>query len=356
MANTSRRARLFGHVANELFYMGRFIVAGGVLAAALQTIVPQSILSGLANHVFASVFALMLLAFVLSLCSEADAFVAVSLTQFPIAGQLAFLVFGPVLDVKLSFLLRGELQAQGAPHDRPARGDDRRRGRPVVRGDLRVRHLRVFALGLWAALFWWLWLSGASVRFVGPRTWWIVPFGAIGLTVTTLGAAVSKSDDRPGTPVAALAALALLVPVLLLVLVPSPRLGATAAAKRAGGLTAGGLIPPPGGDGELSIRDIEYATSDSDYAATLGVVEGAEVGLIGFVTHPDRADDYALTRFEMWCCAADAIPSSVVVIDSTDYPDDTWFRVKGVLVPAGSGFAVEAKNVERVPEPSNPYA
>lgn len=48
--------------------------------------------------------ALMGLAFVLSLCSEADAFVAVSLGQFPLGSQLAFLVFGPVVDAKLAFL------------------------------------------------------------------------------------------------------------------------------------------------------------------------------------------------------------------------------------------------------------
>jgi hypothetical protein len=46
----------------------------------------------------------MAIAFVLSLCSEADAFVAVSFTPFPLGSQLAFLVFGPVVDAKLAFL------------------------------------------------------------------------------------------------------------------------------------------------------------------------------------------------------------------------------------------------------------
>ncbi|MGH2821029.1 MAG: hypothetical protein ACRDJ5_10295 [Actinomycetota bacterium] len=40
----------------------------------------------------------------LSLCSEADAFVAVSLVAFPASAQLAFLVFGPVADTKLTLL------------------------------------------------------------------------------------------------------------------------------------------------------------------------------------------------------------------------------------------------------------
>jgi uncharacterized membrane protein YraQ (UPF0718 family) len=49
----------------------------------------------------------MAIAFVLSLCSEADAFVAVSFIQFPLGSQLAFLVFGPVVDAKLAFLYTG---------------------------------------------------------------------------------------------------------------------------------------------------------------------------------------------------------------------------------------------------------
>jgi hypothetical protein len=44
---------------------------------------------------------LAVLAVVLSICSEADAFVAAGLTRFPITSRLAFLVVGPMVDVKL---------------------------------------------------------------------------------------------------------------------------------------------------------------------------------------------------------------------------------------------------------------
>jgi uncharacterized membrane protein YraQ (UPF0718 family) len=67
-------------------------------------VIPAGVVSGVARTPFVGALALMALAFVLSLCSEADAFVAVSFVQFPLGAQLAFLVFGPVLDVKLSFL------------------------------------------------------------------------------------------------------------------------------------------------------------------------------------------------------------------------------------------------------------
>lgn len=92
------------HLAGDFAFMGRFVVIGGALAALLQTVIPQSIISGVARTPLVGSLALMGLAYVLSLCSEADAFVAVSFTQFPLGSQLAFLVFGPVVDAKLSFL------------------------------------------------------------------------------------------------------------------------------------------------------------------------------------------------------------------------------------------------------------
>ena len=99
------RTRAFtDHLAADFFFMGKFVVIGSALAAALQTIVPQTLLSGVARTPVLGVVALMGLAFLLSLCSEADAFVAVSFVQFPIGSQLAFLVFGPVVDAKLAFL------------------------------------------------------------------------------------------------------------------------------------------------------------------------------------------------------------------------------------------------------------
>ena len=100
-----QRARaFFDHLGNDFFFMGRFVVLGAALAALLQTAIPQSIVSGIARTPILGALALMGVAFVLSLCSEADAFVAVSFVQFPLGSQLAFLVFGPVVDAKLTFL------------------------------------------------------------------------------------------------------------------------------------------------------------------------------------------------------------------------------------------------------------
>jgi uncharacterized protein len=92
------------HLIEDFFHMGRFLILGAALAAAIQAVFPQSLIGGAASSPVIATLTLMGVAFILSLCSEADAFVAVSFTPFPIGSQLAFLVLGPVLDFKLSFL------------------------------------------------------------------------------------------------------------------------------------------------------------------------------------------------------------------------------------------------------------
>jgi uncharacterized membrane protein YraQ (UPF0718 family) len=97
----------FGHLAGDFVFMGRFLVLGATVAAALQTFVPQSVVGSVAGTPIVDLLAMMLLAFLLSLCSESDAFVAASFVQFGVGAQLAFLVFGPMVDTKLGFLYSG---------------------------------------------------------------------------------------------------------------------------------------------------------------------------------------------------------------------------------------------------------
>ncbi len=99
-----RMQSLAANLTSDFLYMGRFLILGAAVAAAMQALVPQNVLSGAASSPLIATAALMVVAFASSLCSEADAFVAVSFTPFPLGSQLAFLVFGPVLDLKLLFL------------------------------------------------------------------------------------------------------------------------------------------------------------------------------------------------------------------------------------------------------------
>lgn len=106
--HSSGRLRGFvDHLMSDLLLMGKYIVLGAAIAAALQTLVPQSVFTGVLTSPFVGALLMIVLAFFLSLCSEADAFVAVSFIQFPPGPQLAFLAAGPVLDTKLVLLYGG---------------------------------------------------------------------------------------------------------------------------------------------------------------------------------------------------------------------------------------------------------
>ncbi|MDQ3646210.1 MAG: permease [Actinomycetota bacterium] len=99
-----KRIAFLEHLTADLFFMGKFLVVGAAISALMQTVLPQSLIAGIASTPLAAALALMAVAYVSSLCSEADAFVAVSFTQFSLGSQLAFLAFGPILDLKLTFL------------------------------------------------------------------------------------------------------------------------------------------------------------------------------------------------------------------------------------------------------------
>jgi uncharacterized protein len=91
----------------DVVQAGGFLVIGAFAAALLNvTVSPRWLESVASNPVFA-VIALALLAVLLSLCSEADAFVAASLSQFSLTARLAFLVVGPMVDLKLFAMQTG---------------------------------------------------------------------------------------------------------------------------------------------------------------------------------------------------------------------------------------------------------
>ena len=99
-----RAVAFSSHLVSDFLFMGKFIVLGAALSAFVQTAVPQSFVSALGGTPVVAALSLMAVAYVLSLCSEADAFVAASFTAFSPGAQLAFLVLGPIADLKLSVL------------------------------------------------------------------------------------------------------------------------------------------------------------------------------------------------------------------------------------------------------------
>ncbi|OIN99246.1 MAG: hypothetical protein AUJ49_11605 [Desulfovibrionaceae bacterium CG1_02_65_16] len=85
----------------EFLDMALFLIAGALAAGAFKAFLPQSWLGLVSGNLWLAVPALMLLAVLISICSEADAFVAASLSMFPRPALLAFLTLGPMLDLKL---------------------------------------------------------------------------------------------------------------------------------------------------------------------------------------------------------------------------------------------------------------
>jgi uncharacterized membrane protein YraQ (UPF0718 family) len=94
-------------MAHDFLQSGGFLVIGAATAGVLNVLVPHSWLGAVADHPAWSVPFLAGLAVVLAICSEADAFVAASLTEFSSTARLAFMVVGPVVDVKLVAMQTG---------------------------------------------------------------------------------------------------------------------------------------------------------------------------------------------------------------------------------------------------------
>jgi hypothetical protein len=89
------------HAAQEFMDMGKYLIIGALAAASFKTLLPQDIMSLFSGNLLMSIVGMMILAILLSICSEADAFVAASFLTFPAGAQLAFVTIGPMVDLKL---------------------------------------------------------------------------------------------------------------------------------------------------------------------------------------------------------------------------------------------------------------
>jgi len=103
-----RFRRAFRIAADEFFEMGQYLILGSVLAALLQTFVPQSTLLAVGSGPVISVLVMLILAYVLSVCSTVDAFLSLAFARtFTTGSVLAFLIFGPMVDIKSTLMFLG---------------------------------------------------------------------------------------------------------------------------------------------------------------------------------------------------------------------------------------------------------
>lgn len=102
-----RLAEFVAAARHDFLHAGGFLVLGSAVAATVNVLVPVSWLETLAGNVLVSVITLAIFAFVVAVCSEADAFIAASLAIFGPTAQLAFMVVGPAIDIKLFSMQAG---------------------------------------------------------------------------------------------------------------------------------------------------------------------------------------------------------------------------------------------------------
>lgn len=230
---------------------------------------------------------------------------------------------------------------------------------------LDLRAVRAIVLVAWGALFGWLWLSGESVRYLGPRTQWVVPLGAVGLTLAAIGylrATRAAPSSRP-RPLELAGVAALLVPILAAATLAHAQLGSLAASNK---LSSRGI--DPSALARLATREahvigflqLNAAGRDAGLSRELGIEEGTPVRLLGFVSsEPHAAGPFELSRFYITCCVADAVPVGVHVLKGAAHrlrvDRNDWLEVTGVLTRGNREWVVHAVRVRHVDAPSNPY-
>ncbi|MGE8203709.1 permease [Heyndrickxia sp. NPDC080065] len=102
----NRLGEVFKHASDEFFDTGKFLIIGALCASFFQTFLDRSLLVSIGTNETAAPAVMMGFSYVLSLCSEADAFVASSFhNTFTMGSLIAFLVMGPMLDIKNTIML-----------------------------------------------------------------------------------------------------------------------------------------------------------------------------------------------------------------------------------------------------------
>lgn len=218
-------------------------------------------------------------------------------------------------------------------------------------------------LGAWSILFWFLLMTGRVSLYLGARTSWIAPVGAIilgaacvGLLTTARGESGRVTSRRD----AAVAAL-LIVPVVVVLASPRAALG-TFSASRKTEFSGAGLWTYWGTFDESSQITLLFVTAAKywpEAGALLSRRAGSDVAFIGFVDRDSSSapDEFMLRRFVVTCCVADAAIVGVRVVDVAPGQVATgdWVQVRGRIYPVGNQIIVTAVSIEPVDTPEDPY-
>ncbi len=104
---------LLENTVQELRELGGVLVIGSAIAAIIQVGVPREIIISLGQGPVTSILAMMILAAVVSICSTVDSFFALAFAStFTSGSLLAFLIFGPMIDLKAIGLMLSVFKAR----------------------------------------------------------------------------------------------------------------------------------------------------------------------------------------------------------------------------------------------------
>lgn len=97
----------------EFIGVFRLLFVGAIIAALTQSLMPREFLAAVGTHPLLSVLAMIFLGLVVSMCSNVDAFFALSYsTTFTLGSLMAFMVFGPMIDIKILSMLKSTFRTK----------------------------------------------------------------------------------------------------------------------------------------------------------------------------------------------------------------------------------------------------
>jgi uncharacterized repeat protein (TIGR03943 family) len=222
-------------------------------------------------------------------------------------------------------------------------------------------HTRVaIGLGLatWAALFWFLLFSGRWALYLSSRVKWVVPAGAVVLTVVAIG---RLATARTGSPEAlsgrqAWGLGAVVLPAVAVLIFQPMTLGASLASTQSLGR---GFVSADLSSGQVTLASVAAAQWSPEARSVLRDRAGSRVSFEGFVALRGGmpADEFMLTRFIVSCCAADALSVQARVVGAPPgkFQQDQWVRVTGNIYPVGNEVVVDASEIVPIARPENPY-
>lgn len=96
------------HTSSETYNTGKLFIIGALISSFVQTYVPKKYIFSIGQGEIYSVLIMFVLAYLLCICSQTDAFIARAfLGQFTVGSVIGFLIFGPMLDIKNTLMLMG---------------------------------------------------------------------------------------------------------------------------------------------------------------------------------------------------------------------------------------------------------